>query len=199
MDPYTIFPNPAISKSGMVSEKFLSLGIKIFWQACEYVHQMPYGYNSTREDILILFQEGYGSCTTKHAVIATLAAELGIGVYKMIGIYDLNESMVTGANQILSRYQLPLLPMLHCFLIYDSHRVDLTEGNLNGKNRPVEDFMFTAKVSPNISEKDEYLLYRDALKNDILTRPEMQGIKITDVLRARAEALALLRSKVSRP
>ena len=87
--------------------------------------------------------------------------------------------------------------MIHCYLIYDSIRVDLTDGNNNGKNHSIEDFLFTKKVIPNISEKDEYLLYKTALKNHILNRKEMKGIKILDVLRARIDGIALLRSKVS--
>jgi hypothetical protein len=196
MDPYTVFPNPTISKKGIISEKFLSLNIKNFWDACAYVHELPYGYNSTTDDILILFKEGYGSCTSKHAVIATLAEELTLPVYKMVGIYAMDEEIVTGTHRILEKYRLPYLPMNHCFLVYDSHRVDLTQGNSNGKNRPVEEFLFTEKVIPNISEKDEYLLYKTALKNHILKRKEMEGIKMMDVLRARAEGIALLHSKV---
>ena len=197
MDSYKVFPNSLIQSKGMISEKFISLGIKTFWDACKYVHELPYGYNSTTEDILILFEEGYGSCTTKHAVIATLAEELGIAVHKMIGIYGMNEEIVTGTNHILEKYHLPYLPMIHCFLIYDLYRVDLTEGNNNGKNHSLEEFLFTEKVIPNFSEKDEYLLYRKALKDDILIRKEMKGITMNDVLHARIEGIALLRSKVS--
>jgi len=197
MDAYTVFPNQTISKKGIISEKFISLKIHNFWDACFYVHGLPYGYNSSTDDILILFKEGYGSCTTKHAVIATLAEELNIPVNKTVGIYAMNEEFVTGANHILEKYHLPYLPMIHCFLIYDSYRVDLTESNENGKNRSIEEFLFTEKVIPNISEKDEYLLYKTALKEHILNRKEMEGIKMLDVLRARAEGIALLRSKVS--
>jgi hypothetical protein len=197
MDPYTVFPNPTISKKGIISEKFLSLNIKNFWDACVYVHELPYGYNSSTDDILILFKEGFGSCTTKHAVIATLAEELNIPIYKMVGIYAMNEEIVTGTHHILEKYHLPYLPMNHCFLIYDSYRVDLTQGTNNGKNRSIEEFLFTEKVIPNISEKDEYLLYKSALKNQIMNRKEMEGIKIMDVLRARADGITLLHSKVS--
>ncbi len=196
MDSYTVLPNPIIDKKGIISEKFTSLKIKNFWDACTYVHDIPYGYNSTTEDILIVFKEGYGSCTTKHAVIATLAEELGIPVYKMVGIYAMNEEIVTGTNRILEKYHLPYLPMIHCFLIYDSYRVDLTEGNNNGKNCSIEEFLFAEKVIPNISEKDEYLLYKNALNNHILIRKEMKGITMIDVLHARSEGIALLRSKV---
>jgi hypothetical protein len=113
------------------------------------------------------------------------------------GIYAMNEEIVTGANHILEKYHLPYLPMIHCFLANDSYRIDLTEGNKNGKNRSIEEFLFTLKVIPNISEKDEYLLYKTALKNHILNRKEMERIKMMDVLRARADGISLLRSKVS--
>ena len=196
MDSYTVFPNSLIHKKGIISEKFIDLKIKNFWDACVYVHELPYGYNSTPDDILILFKEGYGSCTTKHSVIATLAEELDIAVYKMIGIYAMTEEIVTGTNLILDKYHLPYLPMIHCFLIYDDYRVDLNEGNNNGKNHSIEEFLFNEKVIPNISEKDEYLLYKNALKNHILVRKEMKGITMIDVLHARTEGIALLRSKV---
>ena len=196
MNPYTVLPNPVITRKGVISEKFISLNIKTFWDACSYVHELPYGYNSTRNDILILFKEGYGSCTTKHAVIATLAEELDIPVYKMVGIYAMNEEVVTGAQRILEKYYLPYLPMIHCFLVFESYRVDLTEGNNNGKNCSVEQFLFKQKVISNISEKDEYLLYKTSLEKYILNRKEMEGIKMLDVLRARSEGIVLLRSKV---
>jgi hypothetical protein len=115
----------------------------------------------------------------------------------MVGIYAMNEEIVTCTNQILDKYHLPYLPMIHCFLIYDDYRVDLTEGNNNGKNHSIEEFLFTEKVIPNISEKDEYLLYKKALKNHILIRKEIEGITMIDVLHARTEGIMLLRSKVS--
>jgi len=197
MDTYTVFPNPNIIKKGIISDKFFSLNITTFWDACPYVHQLPYGYNSMTDDILILFKEGFGSCTTKHAVIASLAEELNIPVYKMIGIYAMNEEIVPGTHHILEKYHLPYLPMIHCFLVYDSYRVDLTEGNNNGKTRSLEEFLLTERVIPNFSEKDEYFLYKKALEKHILNRKEMVGITMRDVLRARTEGIILLRSKVS--
>jgi len=196
MDSYNVFPNAPLQRKGIISEKFLSLSIKSFRDACKYVHELPYGYNSTPDDIFILFKEGYGSCTTKHAVIATLAEELDIQIYKTVGIYPMSEDLVTGTHRILKKYHLPYLPMNHCFLVYGSFRVDLTEGNNNGKNHAIEEFLYTEKVLPNISEKDEYLLYKNTLKNSILLRKEMEGVKIIDVLHARTEGIALLRSKV---
>jgi hypothetical protein len=197
MHKLTVFPDKTISERGKISEKFLSLGINGFIEACRYVHELPYGYNSNRDDSMILFEETMGTCTTKHSVIATLAQELDIPIVKNIGIYAMNEEIVTGSNEILKRYSLPYVPMVHCFLVYENHRVDLTEGNDNGKNRSIEDFLYTQKVEPNISAKDEYLMYRKAVEEHILPREEMRGVEIAQILHAREEGLKLLKRLVA--
>ena len=147
---------------------------------------------------MILFEEKMGTCTTKHAVIATLAAELDLPVRKNIGIYAMTESIVTGTDSILNTYGLPFVPMIHCFLSDGDHRVDLTEGNANGKNRSIDDFLFVQTVIPNISGKDEYLKYRKVLKENILKLTELQDIDIKVILHAREEALELLKANVEK-
>jgi hypothetical protein len=174
------------------------MGINDFHQACVHVHELPYGYNSDRDDLMILFEERMGSCTTKHAVIVTLAAELEIAIAKHIGIYAMTEAIVTGTQNILDRYNLPYLPMVHCFLFFEAHRVDLSQGNQNGKNGPIDDFLYTEKVIANIPGKDEYLLYRRALIAHILTRPEFQDINLKTVLKAREEGLSLLKANIQK-
>ena len=196
MDKITVFPDKEITSTGVVSDKFLSLGVKTFVDACLYFHELPYGYNSSKDDILIVFKEKMGTCTTKHSVIATLAEELDLLVTKTICIYAMVEEIVTGTNAILEKYNLPYVPMVHCFLEYDRFKVDLTEGNNNGKNRSIDEFLYTEKVIPHISQKEEYLLYRKALEAHILTRNEMKGIDMKTVLHAREEGMALLKFKV---
>ena len=147
---------------------------------------------------MILFKEKSGTCTTKHAVIATLAEESGLPIKKVVGIYAMTEEIFSGTNKILDKYKLPYVPMVHCFLIYGEHSVDLTEGNNNGKKRSIQDFLHTEEVIPNISERDEYMLYRKGLKDHILTRAELQGIGLKRILHAREEGLALLRANIDR-
>ena len=197
MEKLTVFPDKPLSESGIVSAKFLRQGIDSFRDACRYVHDLRYGYNSDRDDLMILFKENKGTCTTKHAVIATLAQELALPIVKNVGIYAMTEEIVSGTDDILTKYKIPYVPMIHCFLVYGEHRVDLSEGNDNGKNRPIDDFLFTKKVEPNISAKDEYLLYRKALKEYILTRREMAGVDIRQILHAREEGLQLLKNNIN--
>jgi hypothetical protein len=91
------------------------MGIDDFIGACRFVHALPYGYNSNRDDLMILFKEKSGTCTTKHAVIATLAAESGLPIKKVVGIYAMTEETVSGTNKILFTYELPYVPMVHLF------------------------------------------------------------------------------------
>jgi hypothetical protein len=196
MHPYEAFPEKPIAGTGPIRAQFLARGIRSFREACRFVHELPYGYNSDRDDILILFKEEKGTCTTKHAVIGTLAQELGLPIRKHVGIYAMTEAIVTGTGRILSEYGLPYVPMLHCFLVYATAVVDLTEGNLNGKNQPLREFLYEERVAPDISAKDEYLLYRRALNEVILKRPELEGVDIKRILQAREAGLKLLKARI---
>jgi hypothetical protein len=196
MDNLKVFPDKVITKAGILSAEFQSMGIRSFLEACRYVHVLPYGYNSDRDDLMILFKEKMGTCTTKHAVIATLAAELGLPITRGVGVYAMTEAIVTGTDTILSNYGLPYVPMIHCFLEYGNYRVDLTEGNRNGKNRPINDFLYTDRVAATISAKDEYMIYRRALSEVILKRDELKSADIKRILHAREEGLKLLKANL---
>ncbi len=197
MQTIDMLPDMKITKAGDISKIFLDQGVDTFLGACHRVHQIPYGYNSNRDDVFLLFEEGKGTCTTKHAVIATLAQELDLPVVKQIGIYAMTEQLVTGTQSILKQYNLRYLPMVHCFLVSGAIRVDLTEGNHNGKNGPIDAFIFTQTVAPQICEKDEYLLYRKTLTDVILHLPEFKGLHTATILKARQAGLALLKANIS--
>ena len=57
---------------------------------------------------MILFKEKMGTCTTKHAVVATLAAELGLPITTR-GRHRRNDRGVspTGTGKIRAQYSLP--------------------------------------------------------------------------------------------
>jgi len=196
MENCTVFPDKQITDAGPVSKTFLDLGIKNLQKACRYVHELPYGHNSNSDDLMTLFKEKMGTCTTKHAVIATLAQESALPIRKNVGIYAMTEDLVTGTDKLLAEFDLPYIPMLHCFLAYENFRVDLTEGSRNGKNRSIEAFLHVQQVEPNISEKDEYLLYRKALIDVVLKRSELSGTDLKHILRGREEGLKLLKANI---
>ncbi|MFW9989069.1 MAG: hypothetical protein ACFFC3_10465 [Candidatus Odinarchaeota archaeon] len=198
MDSYNKLPDSEIKPLGEISRKFLALDIKSFKKACEYVHNFEYGYNTNYDDKMVLFNENKGTCTTKHAIIAGLAKELKISLYKHVGIYKFTEEISNGTNDILKKYKLPYVPMVHCFLVYKNFRFDLTEGNCNGKNTSIENFIHEEKVDPFITRKDEYLLFKKVLKEKILPSKEMEGISERSILKAREESIILLKENIKK-
>jgi len=192
MDSYDKLPDAEIKPIGELSKKFLELGIKTFKDACEYVHNIDYGYNTNYEDKMILFKEKRGSCTSKHGVIASLAQELNLTLYKHVCVYKLTEEITTGVNEILEKFEILYIPMVHCFLVYENYQFDLTEGNHNGKKKPIDDYIHSEKVDPFISRKDEYLLFKKVVKEKILPSKEMEEITEKTLLKARAKGINLL-------
>ena len=148
------------------------------------------------EGLLSLFRENRGTCTTKHAVIATLARELDLPVYKNLGAYAMTEDLVAGTDLLLHEFALPYIPMLHCFLASGKFRVDLTEGNRNGKKLSIEVYLKVWPVEPHISAKEEYLLLREALTESILQRPELRGVDLKKILQAREAGIKLLKANL---
>ena len=198
MDSYDKLPDAEIKPVGEISKKFIELGIKTFKDACIYVHNSKYGYNSNYDDKMIFFKEKMASCTMKHATIAGLAKELEIPLYKYIGVYKFTEEITTGVDKITQKYNIPYVPMVHCFLVYGDYRFDLTEGNENGKKQSLEDFIQVEKVDPFISRTDEYKLFKKILKNRILPNKDMEGINERILLKAREESIKLLKDCIKK-
>ncbi|TFF89849.1 MAG: hypothetical protein EU548_06025 [Promethearchaeota archaeon] len=196
MDSYDNLPDKLITPQGQISKKFLELGITSFKEACLYVHEIDYGYNSTYDNDMILFKENKGTCTTKHAIIAGLAEELDVPIRKHVGVYKFTEEITTGAKAILEKYEIPYVPMVHCFLVYRNYRVDLTEGNDNGKKTSINNFIEVREVKPFISRKEEYLWFKKVLKEKILPTEEMDSIGEKTLLKAREEGIKLLKQCV---
>ena len=199
MDSFDLLPDASLTlEKGEFSQKFIELGVSSFKEACRYVHHLEYGYNSDKDNKWILFKELKGSCTTKHAVIATLAQELGIPLHKHIGVYKFAEDICVGANKITKKYSIPYVPMVHCFLVYKKHRFDLTEGNFNGKKTSIEEFIHEQEVIPFITRLDEYNLYKDVVDKFVLHSVEMKGIIKHTILKAREEAIILLHKNIEK-
>jgi hypothetical protein len=182
MDSIEVFPNVNIQAKGAVSEKFLERKIETFCTACHWIKNLPYGSNSNNENSLILFEENRGTCTTKHGVIARLASELELEVYKNLGFYRLNDEIVRGVNAILQTHRLKFIPQIHCFLEYESFRVDLTEGNCNGKNKTIEDYDFVVRVKPDLTHEEQKSYYISYLNQYFAIEPRLAEVGIPTIL-----------------
>lgn len=196
MDAVDVFPVAPIVAVGPVSKAFLERGIDDFRAAAHHVWQLPYGYNSSSADSMLVFAEGMGTCTTKHGLVTLLAEELRLPVRMVVGIYEMSEQVVTGTGEILARYGLPYVPEAHCFLTYGPFRVDLTEGNCNGKKGSIEEYLYTEVVRPNMSDDERQALYLRYLEQHLGEAPAFVDVTPATALAARAACVAHLKGSV---
>lgn len=197
MNNIEVLPNSQISSNGVISQQFYRRNLTTFHQACHWVKNLPYGSNSSNDDSLIIFQEGKATCTNKHGIISRLAEELDLEIYKNLGFYRLNDEIVTGINKIIEPYGLSFIPQIHCFLEYKNYRIDLTEGNCNGKNKTIEDYDFVVRVKPDLTHQEHETYYLEYLEKYFLIEPKLKELGAIKILELLAECEQQLKYQCS--
>jgi len=119
-------PDIALQGAGETTALFLARGLGTLREAARYLWALPYGRISDglRPDLVL--HEGRGTCTTKHALLASLAAEQGIGLALMVGVYEMTERNTPGVGRVLDRYGLDAVPEAHCYVVWEGERIDIT-------------------------------------------------------------------------
>ncbi len=176
MDSTAVLPDPVLQPGPPVSSAFLRHGISSFRSACQWVKDLPYGSNTRLDGALVLFEDGRGTCFTKHGTIARLAAELGLDVHKNLGFYRLTDDIVTGVGAIPRAHGLEFVPTVHCFLECGPHRVDLTEGNRTGKNRDIDEFDFVVRVTPDTPRETLQRHYAEHFQKYCAIEPRLAAL-----------------------
>jgi hypothetical protein len=180
IDLIALLPDAAIAPDGPVAAAFRGHGITSFQEACRWVKELPYGSGSDGLNALALFDDHRGTCMTKHAAIARLAAEMRLPVFKQLAFYRLTEEIVTGIGELLRPYGLDFVPQMHCFLEYHGHRIDLTADDCNGKNKPLEEFDFVVPVAPESTRGELEHYYQTYLQRYAAIEPKFAAISRSD-------------------
>jgi len=102
---------------GIVSEHFLDKNIADFDSACTYISALPYKRNKDKSNILCVFHELGGTCSTKHAVLRKLAFENGRTETKlMLGIFKMDLEYTDKIKNTLNKFGLKYIPEAHNYL-----------------------------------------------------------------------------------
>lgn len=116
-----------ILPKGPVSQAFLKRGISDLGQAMEWMKLLPYGRNPDKQNLLSVFDDGCGTCSTKHALIKQLAVEQQVTNLKLfLGIFRMNSSNTPKAAHTLSMHGVDYIPEAHCYLKWKEQILDLT-------------------------------------------------------------------------
>jgi hypothetical protein len=178
-------PDFALDDSPPLGARFAALGILDYRGAARHVRSLPYGRNSDRSDWMLVLNEGRGTCSTKHALLAELARENGRRVALMLGVYEMDEANTPGVGAVLKHDGLRCIPEAHCYLAYEGARVDVAR---QGEGGQIQRFLHEEEIEPcQIGD------YKVAAHKEFVRRwAEERGLDPGHVWRAREECIAAL-------
>lgn len=119
-----------------------NLNLNTWKDVLNHVRQLPYGRNLSREDFSLVLKEQQGSCSSKHALLKTIALENNLDqVQLVLAIFKMNAKNTPKLASILEQHNIPFIPEAHCFLKIDEAFIDVTnqKSNYNSfKNNIIE-------------------------------------------------------------
>jgi len=184
-------PDIALHRAGETTALFLARGLGALREAARYLWALPYGRISDglRPDLVL--HEGRGTCTTKHALLASLAAEQGIGLALMVGVYEMTERNTPGVGRVLDRYGLDAIPEAHCYVVWQGERIDITR-RVKAPEASTT-FLYEELVSPTGLAAYKMRLHRQCLSEWRL-RDATRGAtySLEELWRIREECIAAL-------
>ncbi len=146
--PYKSLPNKGLDQDSELANLFHDFGCNSYHQACDLVWKIPYGRNSNNHDLGLVLKENAGTCSTKHALLKSLANELGIKVDLVLGIYPMSEANTPGIKSVLSNSNMEYLPEAHCYLSYGGSRIDLTKYKAES-SQEISEFFMERQIEPS--------------------------------------------------
>lgn len=138
-----------IKPAGNISTAFIERNVVTFFQAIAFIRQLPYRRNKHKEDLTTVFTDGYGTCSTKHALLKQLAIENNAGFVKLkLGIFKMNKENTPKIADTLATYGLEYIPEAHNYLQAGNQVIDCTTANASGENF-MSDLMTEIEIQPD--------------------------------------------------
>lgn len=182
--------NRPLSGDGPITSRFRAAGIDDFGGAARHLLTLPYGRIADRARFWLVLEEGRGTCTSKHALLAALAREQGIDVQLMLGIYEMSERNTPGVGAVLSAHGLACIPEAHCYLRYRDDRIDIT--GVPAGAEPIDRFLHEEPISVDQIGAYKIEMHRRFLASWITRSQAGRGRGLDDVWRIREACIAAL-------
>lgn len=175
------------------SSLFRELKITSFKEACNFIAKLPYGRNANREDFGLVLSEEKGTCSSKHALLATLALENGHPEVELIaGIFLMNGETHSKLSNFFTGKSYPNIPECHCYLRFQGERFDYTDtsGRLE---RIIPRIVREQRIDPNQVSDWKVMIHKHYLQGWLSRNPSFQ-LTLEELWKDREEAIALLSS-----
>lgn len=180
-----------LSSDQVYSTRFREAGINSFQDACHFIAQLPYGRNANREDFSLVFSEGKGTCSSKHALLAELALENAHPEVELIaGIFLMSGETHAKLTGFFEGKSYASLPECHCYLRIKGERFDFTDTS-NTLELIAPKLVREQRIDPNQVSDWKIMIHKDYLQRWLNRNPAI-GMTLDEVWKEREEAIVLL-------
>ncbi|WP_294680053.1 hypothetical protein [uncultured Fluviicola sp.] len=180
-----------LSSDQIYSSRFRELKMTSFKEACGFIAKLPYGRNTNREDFGLVLSEMKGTCSSKHALLASLALENGHPEVELIaGIFLMNEETHSRLNGFFTDKSYPNIPECHCYLRFQGERFDYTDAS-NRMEVIAPKIVREQRIDPNQVVDWKIMIHKHYLQGWLTRNPAFQ-MTLEDIWRDREEAIGLL-------
>jgi hypothetical protein len=162
--------------------------------AGRFISSLPYARSSNPDEPLTVLIESRGTCSTKHALLSRLAAEQGLDIALVLGIYEMSECNTPEAGCVLAKYGLTSLPEAHCYLRADGNRIDVTRGSRRIVSEPTSEFLCEQDIDTGQISSFKVHFHQRFLASWICEK-NLERFCLSHLWRIREECIAALRSR----
>ena len=185
--------NRELTPGGPVTARFRAAGVHDFVGAAHHLLALPYGRIADRNRFWLVLEEGRGTCTTKHALLAELAREQGIDVQLVVGVYEMSERNTPGVGRVLGAHGLTRIPEAHCYLRYRGGRIDIT--GVPAGAEPIDRFLHEEPITIDQIGAYKIDLHRRFLGEWIARTEQARGRSLDEIWRIREACIAALEAR----
>ncbi len=157
--------SPDLTSTDNLTKTALEYGIKTWSELIDFVKHLPYGRNSNREDLSLVIKEGRGTCSSKHALLKTIADHNKVeNVRLILGMYRMNHLNTPKIGTVILQAGLDYIPEAHCYIKINNQRVDITNSN-SDIEKLTGDIMYEMEINPTQVGTFKVEYHKEYLKN----------------------------------
>ncbi|MFP4090885.1 MAG: hypothetical protein ACLFT3_11295 [Cyclobacteriaceae bacterium] len=143
-----------IQCKGELSQSCVAMGITDWGSLIHYLRSLPYGRISNSRSLELVFSEGRGTDSIKHALLAKVAHENGMKDLKLVlCTYHIDEASHPEAGQVLKHYCLPAIPEARCFIKYDGRIWHLMQDDAASKPEIISEIEIAPQQIGNFKKR----------------------------------------------
>ncbi len=166
--------NFKIHSNSEISQLFLKNHCSDFHSASEFVRNLPYRRNLNKDNLNTVFIDECGTCSTKHALLKTLAEDNNQPDFKLIlGIFRMNGNNTPKIKPVLEAYNVDCIPEAHNYLKFNNQILDFTKKH-SSEIDFIDDLLEETEIQPHQISQFKIEFHKNYLRKWLAENPRIQ-------------------------